>query len=198
MLKSTEFFLPGPTFSWRETRRKHKGLCPVRGHCTRTYESQHPETKGNREQIVYVYLKGKKVPRIMPSKRTQSAEAALVLALQSLPGRPGTPWEGDVRLDVTFVFKPADSWPKWKRELCLLNSSCIRPTGHNIGDRGQYLKMIEDGLEGAGYYTDDCHVNCGNVAKAWGPVPGYWVQLAQLEAGPTSAVEARSLLSLFP
>ena len=168
-----EFFLPGPTFSWREKKKKRTG--------------QHPAVKGN--SMALFRVNGQ--PRISPSGRTRAAQAALVKALLEVPERPLVPWAADIRLDVLFVLGVPASWPRWKREAAL--DGAIRPTATGRGDRGNYLKMFEDGLEGAGFLADDGQICAGEVGKAYGPLPGFRIRLEALPAGPTSAAEAREL-----
>jgi len=192
-----EIFLPAPTYKWRETKKTHKGKCPKRGHCRRDRESRMLQGKGNSSyKIIHKGLNPKtRKPNLSIglTERAQAAQDAIVAGLIALPERPEVATACDVRLDATFVFEPVESWPAWKKEAALAQH--IRPTFHNVGDRGQHLKMIEDCLEKAGYYANDRQVTVGDVSKIYGLHQGYSIRITRLRPTPRTKKDLFRLLN---
>jgi Holliday junction resolvase RusA-like endonuclease len=113
-----------------------------------------PRCKGNSRTVVRVG--GRLLPVGSASERYHEALVRR-LAWEARP--PGwRPYLGPVRLDVTFYFAP----PKKPRDAPPPYPS----SGGKVGDRGNYLKLLEDALEGV-VYADDRQVAAGEVAKAW-------------------------------
>ena len=173
------FFLPGPRFAWRETVKRN-------GRRERlTKHGRHPAPK-NHWRIAKIPGKGGApgFQKIVLHQRTEAAERALVDALRPLA--PAVPLAGALRLDLVSVLPIPASWPAWKREAALAGVvPAIAARKH--GDRGNLLKMVEDALEAAGFYADDAAVTSGDVAKCYGPVPGYQITITPRGHGPRSA-----------
>jgi Holliday junction resolvase RusA-like endonuclease len=113
-----------------------------------------PRCKGNSRTVVRVG--GRLLPIGSASERYHEALVRR-LAWEARP--PGwRPYLGPVRLDVTFYF----ARPKKSRGAAPPYPS----SGGSVGDRGNYLKLLEDALQG-GVYADDRQVVAGEVAKAW-------------------------------
>ena len=181
------FFLPMPEFTWRETKKTHAGRCPKRGHCTETrHGGDKPETKGNRKKVTMIGGHAS----IRESNRAVAAEEAVCAALRKREERPEAPMANDVVFDVVFTFAPPNGWPAWKKEAAL--AGAIRPTSANCGDRDNCHKSIADALAGAGYIADDALITDGVVAKQYGPAPGYWIGLRELQPTPKTAKEWRA------
>lgn len=195
MTKPIVFFLPMPTFTWREKKTKAEGRCavrcPKRGHCTvtRTGGSK-PETKGNRKKVITIAGHSS----IVESPRAIAAEAAVCKALRAHSQRPAEPMQNDVVFDVVFVFAVPKGWPKWKREAARLCE--VRPTSTMDGDRDNLHKLIADALAGAGYYADDARISDGRVAKAYGPTAGYQIGLREKAPVPKTAKEWNGRMAL--
>ena len=182
MERVARFFLPGAVFTWRAKKKTHKGPCPKRGHCTRTFEATLPVGKGNSKRA----LNG----RVVPDPKTAAAGPALAKLLGSHPAKPGAPLSGDVGLDVVYVFS-APERPLWRREACLAN--WVRPTQRGTYDIDNLTKLLGDALEKAGWVADDARVTCGFKAKIYGAVPGYWLQVSSFDPSPSSAAIWRAM-----
>lgn len=179
----------GPKFRWRESVKLPNG----RRH-TVTRTGQHPAPKGNTKIARVIERPGRRPLAIMhPHPRTEAAEEALVRALLVHPRRPGRPLSGPLRLDVEAVLAVPTGYYAWKREAALAGAiPPLAKAGKVGGDRGNYLKLVEDALERAGWIAGDELVVEGEVSKRFGPEPGYMIDIARLPAPPESAREWRA------
>lgn len=128
-----------------------------------------PKQKGNSKRIVKF---GKRFSLIGDEKARQAEQTLTALLL---PHRPPEPFRGPVRLDVTFVFPVAESWPAWKKQAA--HDGRLRHV--STPDRGNCLKLVEDAMNGL-FYVDDSQVVDGRVEKEYGPRPGYQITLTPL------------------
>jgi len=87
-----------------------------------------------------------------------------ILAAWLVSAGSRTPHDGPVHVDVVATFKPADSWPKWKRELALSGQwpHTSKPDIDNL------IKVL-DGLNGRAW-IDDSQVTYVRATKNYGPV----------------------------
>jgi Holliday junction resolvase RusA-like endonuclease len=136
-----------------------------------------PVPKGNHKKLIENMRTRK--PMLVEGKRGRRHEATLAwLARAAAPERP---YDGPVGLDVVVVLpRPAAGsqgfgqelpWGKWQFPGDAPRS---RPS---VGDRGNYLKMLEDALVTGGWLVDDVQIVDGRVAKRWGDEPGYQVRM---------------------
>ena len=145
-----------------------------------------PKPKGNGREIFWPFKKGGRGkcgackrptghPIVRETRATKSAEKAATSIASLLA--PRVPLTGPVRLDCLAVLPIPKSWPKWKQDAALAGQ--VWPSG-NVGDRGNLLKMLEDVLEDAGFFINDCQVCTGLVEKVYGKDPGWLVSLREL------------------
>jgi Holliday junction resolvase RusA-like endonuclease len=110
-----------------------------------------PRCKGNSRTVVRVG--GRLLPIGSASERYHEALVRR-LAWEARP--PGwRPYLGPVRLDVAFCFATPRA-----------GAATAWPSRSPIGDRGNYLKLLEDALQGV-VYADDRQVVEGDAAKRW-------------------------------
>lgn len=122
----------------------------------------------------------------------KAAEDALVHALRPLA--PPEPWAGVIGMDVLFVYPVPGRFDAEQRRLALART--IRPTstGYHHHDRGNVLKLLEDAMQAAGFYTNDSNVCEGPVSKVFGEVAGYAVTvkvLPDLQVCPRGAAKRK-------
>lgn len=145
--------VPGAEFTYREKRR--------------TKTARLPAVKGNTPKIIKIgggYS-------VSPAEKT----AAAGRALERLLPRAAAPIEGEVRVEVDFVFEPASSWPKARRARALAGlEPCVQ---QNRGDLEQLTKLLNDALEARGYFQNDAAVVELEARKRYGRSQGYVVRL---------------------
>ena len=123
----------------------------------------------------------------------KAAEDALVRALRPLA--PPAPWAGVIGMDVLFVYAVPERFDDEQRRLAL--TRVIRPTstGYHHHDRGNVLKLLEDAMQAAGFYTNDSNVCEGPVSKVFGEVAGYAITvkvLPNLQVCPRGAAKRKA------
>lgn len=119
-----------------------------------------PRTKNKRRAVT---IAGK--ARIIPGKGQEED----VASFQSIAWehRPAGPVEGPIRLRLRFVFRPAKSWPKWRRESALLGTH--RHT--KKPDLSRLVTFAEDCLTGL-FYVDDSQVVHLLARAVYGEIEG--------------------------
>lgn len=148
-----EIEVPGAEFSYREKRR--------------TKTARLPAVKGNTPKVIKI---GGSYS-VSPGPKTVAAGKRL----EGLLPRPAAPIEGEVRVEVDFVFEPAASWPKARRARALDGlEPCVQ---QNRGDLEQLTKLLNDALEARGYFPNDAAVVELEARKRYGPSQGYRVRL---------------------
>lgn len=102
------------------------------------------------------------------------AQSERSFALQALAtvcpnDRAEIPWSCPIEAKVTFVYKPSQSWPKWKRSAALHGSLLFVKTP----DLENVAKFVFDALEAKkgrpGFYTDDKLIFRQILEKKYGP-----------------------------
>ena len=107
--------------------------------------------------------KGK--PHFFKPEPLKEAERKLRAGLA--PHRPERPVEGPVRLLVKWIWKPSrGSNTGWKT---------TRPDTDNL------QKQLKDIMSKLGFWHDDAQVCSEIVEKIWGPQPGIFIQIEELE-----------------
>lgn len=89
--------------------------------------------------------------------------------------RPRAPYEGPLRVDITFVMPRPKSAPSWKR-------------WHTATpDRDNLDKAVLDAMKKAGWFKDDAQVCAGQIikrlARAVGEEPHAHIEVARLTEG---------------
>ena len=137
-----------------------------------------PTTKGNHSVIVPRRGGGS---RLLPSSAARQAQAELVALL--LSHRPRTPFTGPVRLDVDFVLGVPKSFTEAERAAA--HAGRLLPIEEHNGDRGNYLKLLEDALQKARFVINDAQICAGDVRKRFAtaedPRPGHQIRLTPIE-----------------
>lgn len=137
-----------------------------------------PTTKGNHSTIIRG--RGGR-PTLIPSSAARKAQAELVALL--LRHRPRRPLMGPVRLDVDFVLAVPKSFTQAEREAA--HAGRLFPAEAHNGDRGNFLKLLEDALQGARFVVNDAQICAGEVRKRFAsaedPRAGYQVRLQAIE-----------------
>lgn len=138
-----------------------------------------PTTKGNHKSIVRG--RGGR-PMLIGSAAARAAEAELVTLL--LRHRPVTPLTGPVRLDVDFVLAVPKSFTEAERAAA--HAGRLLPIEEHNGDRGNYLKLLEDALQKARFVVNDAQICDGAVRKRFAtaedPRPGHLIRVSAIEA----------------
>lgn len=149
-----ELVIPGAEFGWRHKRKAHSATLPA--------------PKGNSAQIV------KLGPRlsVRPSRKATAAGEKL----RELLPRAAETLDGPVRVEVEFLFVPPPSWSKTKRANAIGEPVLSRLAG----DVDQLSKLLLDGLEGAGYFANDCLVVELAARKVYAETGGYRVWIYDL------------------
>lgn len=126
-----------------------------------------PGVKGNSKRIVRCGARLMLIGRAKDREREQSVVA------WARRYAPAAPLVGPLRLDVAFVLEPPRSWSASKRARALAGdiAPAVQP------DRGNYLKLVEDALEKAGFYPNDGQIVAGDVVKRYGDRAGYEIRL---------------------
>lgn len=128
-------------------------------------------TKGNRMKI---HRRGNR-RWIGPTDEQKAAEHFVRVAAS--PYAPREPFACPIKLDVIFVVQIPKGYTGSK--LARARSGALRPDTPDKGDRGNHLKLLEDALEGV-FYVNDAQICEGNVAKVFGDVSGYQVEISEL------------------
>lgn len=82
----------------------------------------------------------------------------MLVKLAAIPYRPGKPFTGPIRLDLTFILpRPKNLKRKSHPEGWIPHSK--RP------DRDNLVKGTQDGLSAAGFWLDDAQIYDGRAAK---------------------------------
>ncbi len=136
-----------------------------------------PRPKGNAQHIAKV--RGRL--RIVNDASVIRRQRAIVRALSFCA--PAPPLSGAVLVDVVFYLPMPARWPKWKRAAAL--RGLVMPYSETDGsgsipDRGNLLKLAEDGLEKAGWVTNDSQVCSGLVDKRYGAEACYEFRAMEL------------------
>lgn len=116
--------------------------------------------------------------RAITDAKTRAAEKAMLAAwLQAVGNR--APHVGPVDVDVVATFNPADSWPKWRRELAKagLWPHLSKPDLDNL------IKVL-DALNGKAW-MDDSQITNVRASKQYGPVAQTTVSITFHPAPPT-------------
>ena len=149
-----------------------------------------PWTKGNSKRIATAPNGRMFVASNPAEKRAQDVLASDVAVAARRGGWNGVPFTGPLRVDVTTVLKIPDVsklWPESRRQRARVglelphakaNTGSVRRNGKvvKVGDRGNYLKFVEDALQGV-LFKDDVQVVDGRAAKVWGTTAGYLIDV---------------------
>ena len=146
--------IPGAEFSWREKRT--------------TRSSTLPAPKGNSAKIVKLGTRFS----IRPSNKAAAAGERLATLLP----RASETLSGPVRVEVEYLFEPPPSWSRTKRA----NAIGAHVLSRQAGDVDQLSKLLLDGLEGAGYFQNDCQVAELAARKVYEEAGGYRVWIYDL------------------
>lgn len=165
---------------------------------TTIYIDIEPHPKGNSKRVLRVPRKGaRKLGGRFREEDTRlvfkgtDAEARHEVALRAL-AREAAPFSwplpGPVVLDLIVVLglpEPSSAYPPSWRLRALRGE--VRPGtgdrttgGREVADRGNYLKMVEDALEGVAF-LNDAETVAGELHKVWAPPglsPGYVIRVA--------------------
>lgn len=115
-------------------------------------------------QTQKVTIRGGK-PQFYKPELLKEAERKLRAGLA--PHRPARPVEGPVRLLVKWIWKPAKGTDYgWKT---------TRPDTDNI------QKAMKDIMSKLGFWVDDAQVCSEIIEKIWGPQPGIFIQIEELD-----------------
>lgn len=108
--------------------------------------------------------------RAVTDAKTRAAEQSILAAYLVAAGSR-EPHDGPVSVEITCTFRPADSWPKWKRERALAGEwpHLGRPDLDNL------LKLL-DGLNGVAW-LDDSQLIDVRATKHYGPVAATTVRI---------------------
>ena len=104
-----------------------------------------------------------------PSSEKQKEETWISLASKHLPEEPLT---CPVEIELVFVFAPTPSWPRWKREACLLGWALHvkKPDVDNLAK--QVLDILTDR-----WISHDQRVVKLTCEKRFGRAPSTWVAI---------------------
>ena len=127
-----------------------------------------PCTKGNSAQIARNPKTGSTF--VVQSKQAKEAIRGFQAALRALG--PGPMLEGKLRLDLWVVIPGDGVGFAGAGERFVAAGASGRRSSRKVGDRGNYLKLVEDCLEGWLFKNDD-QVVSGEPVTVWGPVGGY-------------------------
>ena len=130
-----------------------------------------PAVKGNYKRA---WIRGGRAI-IAPDPKTIQNERTLVAALATHPSRPSAPLDQPIRVDVEIRLAVPAGFSGKKRAAALRGEE--RPAKRP--DRGNFLKLLEDALEKAGYVVDDARIVEGDVAKVYAETPGWRVVIAE-------------------
>lgn len=108
--------------------------------------------------------------RAITDAKTKAGERAILLAWVHKYG-DREPHDGSVEVDFVATFRPADSWPKWKRLLAL--DSQLPHTAKP--DLDNLVKLL-DGLNGRAW-VDDSQITTIRARKCYGETPSTHVML---------------------
>lgn len=137
-----------------------------------------PRTKGN-HRVMVRDRRGR--PRLIPSRAAREVEIELDLLLR--PHAPRRPLSGPTRLDVDFVLPVPKSFTKAERAAA--GAGQLLPVEAHHGDRGNFLKLIEDALQAARFVVNDGQFCAGDVRKRFAtaedPRAGYWFRIQPIE-----------------
>jgi Holliday junction resolvase RusA-like endonuclease len=98
------------------------------------------------------------------------------------------PLDGPLMLSATFCFEPLKSWPKWKQEAALAGK-----INHAvIPDLSNFIKQIEDALNGLAWSDDGRIARYHDCAKIYGPKPYTAFSLWKLPE-PTTAEQWKAM-----
>lgn len=133
-----------------------------------------PRTKGNSP---IAFSRGGRAS-LRPAKGQETHE--LTIKCKAVRFAPTAPFRGDLKLDLCTILPippcTLEHPPTWQQRARL----GLEHPGEGEGDRGNFLKMVEDALEGL-FYADDARIQGGDVSKRYGDTPGYWVRIRRAE-----------------
>lgn len=113
--------------------------------------------------------------RTYTDAKTKAAEQS-ILAAWLVQTSNRQPHDGEVYVEADFTFRPADSWPKWKRQLALAGE-----WPHTAKPDLDNLVKILDGLNGVAW-LDDSQITAVRGAKQYGPVAHTLIRIYFLTA----------------
>jgi Holliday junction resolvase RusA-like endonuclease len=131
-----------------------------------------PAPKGNSKNAFIVHG----FARVAPPKRAARHERQLTRALAAALPDGWTPLRGavrfDMRVDLPLPVLSSEHPTSW-RHRALAGDPTAGPWGDGTGDRGNYLKMLEDCAKRL-LFADDAQILGGPADKRWSTSPGWW------------------------
>lgn len=129
---------------------------------------------------------------IVPKETREWEQGARRVAASYCSMRGIKPTADPVRLDVVAYFRPADSWPAWKKQAALqgLIAHTAKPDTDNI------IKIVKDAMNGV-LYVDDSRVSqCGWPRKLYAEKACVVISMHYLDALPCQ-VDRKADLDAF-
>ena len=120
-----------------------------------------PRTKNARKAFLVRGPGGQATARVAETAESREREAAFAVAAQQ--HAPPEIIEGPVEVNLRFVFRVPDGWPKWRRAAALDGSM----PHYQRPDRENLMKLVHDAMTGS-WWADDAQIVSGSAEKAWG------------------------------
>lgn len=108
--------------------------------------------------------------RAVTDAKTRMAEQSILAAWLVTAG-DRIPHDGEVHVDLVATFLPAESWPKWRKQLAAVGTW---PHMHKP-DLDNLIKVL-DGLNGVAW-LDDSQITNVRASKQYGSVAGTTVTI---------------------